>query len=165
MTKTCSSDLDEIEQLRAMVAELKEELSNINDGGPENEMEELRSELAELRFQVVARNSQGSDAFKLPDPFKFLSEFSDNKQELSAWIEEVDELYNDFKIKNQQSGFSLSSLYIRAIKNKVKGDARTVLCANGNPNTVDGIKKVLIENYGDEKDFTTNLSTFASITR
>lgn len=56
-----------------------------------------------------------------------MSEFSGNKKELSAWIEEVDELYNDFKIKNQQGGFSLSSLYIRAIKNKVKGDARTVL--------------------------------------
>lgn len=75
MSKTRSSD--EIEQLKAMVAELKEELSNRNNGGPDIEVDELRSELAELRSQmVVARNSQ------------------------AAWFEEVDELYNDFKIKN-----------------------------------------------------------------
>lgn len=147
-------EVDEIEQLRALVAELKEELSN----GHANHVEALRAELAELRTQV-ARTSQGGDAFKLPDPFKYLSEFSGNKKELSAWIEEVDELFNDFKVRNENGGYSLDSLYIRAIKNRVKGEARTILCANGNPNTIDGIKKILVEHYGDEKDFTTNLST------
>ncbi|XP_065094660.1 uncharacterized protein LOC135715260 [Ochlerotatus camptorhynchus] len=100
-----------------------------------------------------------SKVLKLPDPFNYLSEFSGNKKELSAWLEEVEDLYNDFKVKTENGGFSLSSLYIRAIKNKVKGEARTLLCANGNPNTIDGIKKILVEHYGDEKDFTTNLST------
>lgn len=149
----------EIEQLRAMVLELKKQLSAKSDDRPEYELEELRAELAELRSQVVGGSSRDGDAFRLPDPFKYLSEFSGNKKELSAWLEEIQEIYEDFKVKNQTGGYSLNSLYIRAIKNKVKGEARTLLCANGNPNTIEGIKKILLEHYGDEKDFTTNLST------
>lgn len=149
---------DEIEQLKAMVQELKAQLSHRDENVQQFEIEELRSELDGLRSQIVIKK-EGGDAFKLPDPFKYLSEFVGNKKELSAWIEEVDELYDDFKVRNQDGGYSLSSLYIRAIKNKIKGEARTLLCANGNPNTIDGIKKILVEHYGDEQDFTTNLST------
>lgn len=150
---------EEIEQLKAMINELKLQLATRNQNDHEVELDELRSELTELRTQMEVRNTQGRDVFKLPDPFKFLSEFSGNKKELAAWLEEVDDLYNDFKVKNQNGGYSLSSLYVRAIKNKIKGEARTLLCANGNPNTIDGIKKILVEHYGDEQDFTTNLST------
>lgn len=149
---------DEIEQLKAIVQELKAQLSHRDENVQQFEIEELRSELDGLRSQIVTKK-EGGDAFRLPDPFKYLSEFAGNKKELSAWIEEVDELYDDFKVQNQDGGYSLSSLYIRAIKNKIKGEARTLLCANGNPNTIDGIKKILVEHYGDEQDFTTNLST------
>lgn len=150
---------DEIEQLKTIVEELKLQIAAQNKNDHDFELDELRSELTELRSQLVARNTQAGDAFKLPDPFKYLSEFSGNKKELAAWLEEVDDLYNDFKVRNQTGGYSLSSLYVRAIKNKIRGEARTLLCANGNPNTIDGIKKILVEHYGDEQDFTTNLST------
>lgn len=149
---------DEIEQLKTIVDELRAQLAGREERAQQIEVEELRSEIEGLRAQMVPRN-QGGDAFKLPDPFKYLSEFAGNKKELSAWIEEVDELFDNFKVKNQDGGYSLSSLYIRAIKNKIKGEARTLMCANGNPNTISGIKKILIENYGDDKDFITNLST------
>ncbi|KXJ73053.1 hypothetical protein RP20_CCG009647 [Aedes albopictus] len=150
---------EEIEQLKTMVEELKLQLATQNENDRDSELDELRSELTELRGQIAVGNKQGGDAFKLPDPFKFLSEFSGNKKELAAWLEEVDDLYNDFKVKNQSGGYSISSLYLRAIKNKIKGEARTLLCASGNPSTIDGIKKILVEHYGDEQDFTTNLST------
>lgn len=116
----------------------------------------------ELRAQLAAQNIMG-DAFRLPDSFKFLSEFSGNKKELSAWLEEVDELFSTFKVKNENGVDSLSSTHVRAIKNKIKGEARTLLCANGNPHTIEGIKNVLLEHYGDQKDFTTNLSTLFHI--
>lgn len=32
------------------------------------------------------------------------------------------------------------------------------MCANGNPKTITGIQKILFENYGNQKDLTTNLS-------
>lgn len=151
---------DEIEQLKALVHELKRQVLSQPDNSQQSEIDALRDELAGLRAQIVPpTQAQGGDAFRLPDPFKYLSEFTGNKKELSAWLEEVDDLYNDYKVKTSNGGYSLSSLYIRAIKNKVKGEARTLLCANGNPNTIDGIKRILVEHYGDEKDFITNLST------
>lgn len=150
----------EIEQLKTIVQELKTQLAAQKEERDDSvELNELRAELNELRSQIVERNPQGGEAFKLPDSFKYLSEFSGNKKELSAWLEEVHELYEDFKVRNQNGGYSLSSHYVRAIKNKIKGEARTLLCANGNPNTIEGIKRILNESYGDEKDFITNLST------
>lgn len=118
---------DEIEQLKTIVNELKAQLSERARDDP-FEMDDLRSELAELRTQMAIRNSHGGDLFKLPDPFKFLSEFTGNKKELSAWLEEVNDLYNDFKVKTQNGGYSLSSLYIRAIKNKLNKSSHIIMC-------------------------------------
>ena len=113
---------EEIEQLRAIVQEHKDQLSE-REESPQSELDSLRLELTELRAQIVP--AQGGDAFKLPDPFKYLSEFTGNKKELSAWLEEIDELCSDFKVATRNEGYSLSSLYVRAIKNRVKGEART----------------------------------------
>lgn len=80
-TRSSDTDSDEMEQLRSMLDELKEELSNRHESNSERELEELRAELAELRSQFGgARPPQGGDAFKLPDPFKYLSEFTGNKK-------------------------------------------------------------------------------------
>lgn len=51
------------------------------------------------------------------------------------------------------------------IRNKAKGEARAILCANGDPDTVVGIKRVLNEQYGDQRDFATNLASVMSIKR
>ncbi|XP_055623367.1 uncharacterized protein LOC129766797 [Toxorhynchites rutilus septentrionalis] len=81
------------------------------------------------------------------------------KKELPAWLEELEEIYQMYLVKGDNNApDTIPSHYMRAIKNKIKGDARTVLCANGNPNTIPGIKRVLSEIYGDQKDLATNLS-------
>ena len=144
----------EIEQLKAQVAELRNLLT---DEAASHEVQHLRDQVADLRSRI----NQGPDIdlYRIPDPIKFLSEFSGNKKELNAWLEEVDELFQAFKVKGENgSPDTLNSAYLRAIKNKIKGDARTQLCANGNPNTIPGIKKVLLEQYGDQHDIATNLS-------
>lgn len=122
----------------------------------QSEIEQLRAQLDELKIQMQGNRV---NPFVIPDPIKNMSEFSGNRRELSAWLEEIDEIYDDFAIKGQDGApDTIDSHYIRAIKNKIKGEARTVICANGNPKTIPGIKKILIENYGDQKDLTTNLT-------
>jgi hypothetical protein len=124
----------------------------------QSELEQLRAQLNELRLQMQQGNQQ-ANPFVIPDPIKNMSEFSGNRRELSAWLEELDEIYGDYAIKGQNGApDSLDSHYLRAIKNKIKGEARTILCANGNPKTIVGIKKILTENYGDQKDLSTNLT-------
>lgn len=122
------------------------------------EIEQLKATVAELKEQLVGNGNY--DRFKLPDPIKNMSEYTGNKKELAAWLEELDELYEMYIIKGEEEEEpdTMPCHYLRAIKNKIKGDARTVLCANGNPTTIPDIRRILVENYGDQRDLATNLS-------
>lgn len=121
-----------------------------------SEIEALRAELEQLRALMAGRSN---NIYSIPDPIKNLSEFSGQRSELSSWLREVSELYEMFKIKGEAGQpDSLSSVYVRAIKNKIKGNARAILCANNDPDTIEEIKNILIEQYGDQRDFPTNIS-------
>lgn len=52
----------------------------------------------------------------------------------------------------------MNAYYLQAIKNKVKGEARVVLCTNGNPSTIPEIKRVIMQHYGDKRDIPTNIN-------
>lgn len=122
------------------------------------EIEQLHATVAELQ-ELLRGNGRQVDNFKLPDPIKNMSDFTGNKKELAAWLEELDELYEMYLVKGENDApDTIPSHYMRAIKNKIKGEARTILCANGNPSSVPGIRRVLLENYGDQRDLATNLS-------
>lgn len=120
-----------------------------------SELEQLREQLVQLQALV-----QGTGhAYHIPDPIKQLSEYTGNKKELNAWLQEVDELFEEFKIKGENGApDSINAHYLRAIKNKLKGEARTVVCANGNPDTLQELKRILRDNFGDQRDFVTNLN-------
>lgn len=119
------------------------------------EIEQLRQQIAELQNMIQG----AANVYHIPDPIKQLPEYSGNKKELNAWLQEVDELYEEFKVKGENGApDTFNTHYFRAIKNKLKGDARTIVCANGNPNTILSLKRVLQEHFGDERDFVTNLN-------
>ncbi|XP_055622395.1 uncharacterized protein LOC129765963 [Toxorhynchites rutilus septentrionalis] len=123
-----------------------------------SEIEQLQATVAELQEMLLSSGRQ-FDNYRLPDPIRNMSEFTGIKKELPAWLEELEEIYQMYLVKGEHNApDTIPSHYMRAIKNKIKGDARTVLCANGNPNTIPGIKRVLSEIYGDQKDLATNLS-------
>lgn len=123
-----------------------------------SEIEQLKAQLEELKLRMQQQGNQ-VNLVQIPDPIKNMSEFSGNRRELSAWLEELDEIYDDYVIKGHNGApDTFDGHFLRAIKNKIKGEARTILCANGNPKTIAGIKKILIDNYGDQKDLTTNLT-------
>lgn len=119
------------------------------------EIEQLKQQIAELT-NLVRGNA---NTYQVPDPIKQLSEFSGNKNELIIWLDEVDQLYNTFKVKGQNGApDSMNAYYVQAIKNKIKGEARQTLCVNGNPTTIPEIRKVLLQHYGDQKDIATNIN-------
>lgn len=119
-----------------------------------SEIEQLRQEIAQL--QNLIRGS--GNTYTIPDPIKQLPEYSGSKKELNAWLQEVDELYNEFKVKGERGApDTFNSHYFRAIKSKLKGEARAVVCANGNPETITQLTHILRENFGDQRDFATNL--------
>lgn len=126
-------------------------------GNRPNEIEQLKATVAELQ-EIIQGNGQ-HDRFKLPDPIKNMSDFTGNKKEMAAWLEELDELYDMYLVKGENDApDTIPSHYVRAIKNKIKGDARTTLCANGNPHSIPAIRRVLLDHYGDQRDLATNLS-------
>lgn len=120
------------------------------------EIEQLRQQIAQLQNIV-----QGTaNVYHIPDPIKQLSEYTGNKKELNSWLHEVDDLYEEFKVKGENNApDTFNAHYFRAIKNKIKGEARTVICANGNPSTIHELKRVLREHFGDQRDFATNLNS------
>lgn len=120
-----------------------------------SEIEQLKAQVAELKELVRG----GGNIYQVPDPIKQLSEFTGNKKELIIWLDEVDQLYSSFKIKGENgSPDTMNAYYVQAIKNKIKGEARVTLCANGNPSTIPEIKRVLMQHYGDRRDIATNLN-------
>lgn len=115
----------------------------------------MRQQIAQLTNLVKCNTRE----YYIPDPIKQLSECSGNRKELIIWFDEVDQLYHTFKVKRENgTPDSMNAHYVQATKNKVKGEARMTLCANGNPETIPEIKQVLIQHYGDQRDLATNLS-------
>lgn len=46
--------------------------------------------------------------------------------------------------------------YVRAVKNKIVGEAKEILIAVGNPNDWDEIRNVIFNSYGNRRDLTSH---------
>lgn len=99
--------------------------------------------------------------YKTPDPIKNISNFSGNKRETLAWIQEVEEtltLYKDYVDE------PIYPQLIRAVKSKIIGDAKEILIAAGNPSDWQEIKDVLLNSYGDKRDLASHIQSLFYIT-
>lgn len=94
--------------------------------------------------------------FKTPDPIKNLPNFSGNKKETQAWIQDVESTLDLFR---RYVGRPMYPQFIRAIKAKIIGEAKEILIASGNPNTWEEIKDALLNSYGDRRDLTSHLQS------
>lgn len=117
-----------------------------------NNQNMLMQTIAELK----AKNDDPFLAFRTPDPVKNLPTFGGNKKETSAWLEDAENTLDLFK---EYRGKPMYSQIVRAIKNKIIGEAKGILIAAGNPNSWDEIKSVLINSYGDRRDLTTHIQS------
>lgn len=95
--------------------------------------------------------------FATPDPIKNIPNFSGNRKETLAWIEDTEqtlELFEDY-----EDDLPTYRQIIRVIKSKIVGEAREVLIASGNPKEWDEIKEVLLNSFGDKRDITSHIQS------
>lgn len=92
------------------------------------------------------------EAFKIPAPIMNLPEFDGNRRDLYNFIANVDEIINCVET-DWTAGFA--KMWIRAIRNKIKGEANEVLNMFGTPTDWDTIKANLITHYADKRNETT----------
>lgn len=94
--------------------------------------------------------------FRTPDPIKNLATFAGSKKETHAWLEDAENTLALFKSYKDEP---IYGQLVRAVKNKIIGDAKEILIAAGNPNQWEQIKEVILNSYGDRRDLTSHIQS------
>lgn len=105
---------------------------------------------AQLQQQQISPVS--GDPFRIPDPIKTLPSYSGNKKQLHSWLETAEKTLNLFyNLVSPQ----IFQIYFTAVINKIEGTAKDILCTNGNPETFEHVKEILISALGDRQELST----------
>lgn len=94
--------------------------------------------------------------FYIPDQIKIIPQFSGNRKEALAWIEDTQEAIDQFEEYELEPEYKQ---IIRVIKSKIVGEAREVLIAPGNPSEWIEIKEILLNAFGDKRDITSHIQS------
>ncbi|XP_053686416.1 uncharacterized protein LOC128735958 [Sabethes cyaneus] len=119
----------------------------------------------ELIGQIRHLKAKAEDPFlqfRTPDPIKNLATFAGNKKETHAWLEDAENTLDLFKSYQDEPVYSQ---LVRAVKNKITGEAKETLIAAGNPNGWAEIKEVILNSYGDRRDLTSHIQSLFYITQ
>lgn len=100
--------------------------------------------------------------FRTPDPIRNLATFSGNKKETHAWLEDAE---NTLALFHRYREDPIYDQLVRAIKNKITGDAKEILISAGNPNRWDQIKEIILNSYGDRRDLTSHIQSLFYVTQ
>lgn len=95
-----------------------------------------------------------TDLFKslrIPDAVKDLPRYEGSRHTLYEFIENVEEILS---LCNAIDGHPCSKIYLRAIRNKITGEANEVLTMYGTPLEWEAIKDNLITHYADKRNET-----------
>lgn len=84
------------------------------------------------------------------------------KKEPHAWLEDAENTLNLFRRYRNDPVYSQ---LVRAVKNKITGEAKEILIAAGNPNDWTEIKEVILNSYGDRRDLTSHIQSLFYITQ
>lgn len=106
--------------------------------------------------ELKAKNEDPLWAFRTPDPIKNLPTFDGNKKETNAWLEDAE---NTLGLFERYKGQAVYDQLVRAVKNKIIGEAKEILIAAGNPNRWEEIKEVINNSYGDRRDLTSHIQS------
>lgn len=112
-----------------------------------------------LLSTITALEKKAKDPFlnfSTPDPIKTIPEFSGNRKETLAWVEDTQQaldLFADYELEPSYTQI------MRVVRSKIVGEAREVLIASGNPKEWEEIKEVLLNAFGDKRDITSHIQT------
>lgn len=123
------------------------------------QIHQLTSNQNELINTIRQMKEKADDpflAFRTPDPIKNLPNFSGNRKETLAWLEDTE---NTLKLFEMYHGTPMFQQILRAAKNKITGEAKEILIAAGNPNDWPSIKEILLNSYGDRRDLTSHIQS------
>lgn len=90
-------------------------------------------------------------SLRIPDAIKDLPHYEGSRHTLYEFIENVEEILT---LCNNVDGQPCSKIYLRAIRNKIKGEANEVLTMYGTPLQWEAIKDNLITHYADKRNET-----------
>lgn len=122
----------------------------------ERRLNNLQAENDGLR--AVAQNNQqpareaADDIFRIPDPIKSLPTFDGKKKQATAWVQTVRTTLDRFRNRVSEE---IIEMYEQCVINKVIGEARDILCSNGNPQTFEEAARVLLNSFGDKNTIAT----------
>lgn len=102
------------------------------------------------------------DQLKIPDAIKDLPHFDGNKRTLFDFIANVEEILS--LIKNLD-GTPNGKIILRAVRNKIIGEANEVLNMYGTPLTWENIKTNLVTHYSDKRNETSLIRDLHNITQ
>lgn len=112
--------------------------------------------LIESINRLKAKDEDPFLQFRTPDPIKNLANFSGNKKETQAWIQDTE---NTLKLFDAYKNKPMYAQIVRAVKNKITGEAKEVLIASGNPEKWTEIKEIILNAYGDKRDLTSHIQS------
>lgn len=155
LTETKSIDeMAEMEQVMAQLNAIAGQLVALSQ--KQNEHDQVLTYLnqkteAQTQPPPVTSNENRSnlDLFRIPDPIKSIPSFDGNRRQVNSWLKTAEETLQMFEplVPTQQY-----RMYIQAVKNKVEGKARDILCLAGDPETFLEMKEILIEALGDKQE-------------
>lgn len=116
-------------------------------------------------FDNIRDCGNGSDVFKnlrIPDAIKDLPTYEGSRHTLFEFIENVEEILS---LCNDIDGQPCSKIFLRAVRNKIRGEANEVLTMYGTPLEWEAIKDNLITHYADKRNETNLVRDLYSISQ
>lgn len=99
--------------------------------------------------EEIKVNQPVVDLFRIPDPIKSIPTFDGNKKQVTAWLKTAEETLRMFEPLVQPEQLKM---YWRAVKNKIEGKARDIVCLAGDPESFTEVKQILLDTLGDKQE-------------
>lgn len=101
------------------------------------------------------------DIFRIPDPIKPLPTFDGKKKQATVKVQNVRKTLERFRNRVSEK---IIEMYEQCVINKVIGEARDILCSNGNPQTFEEAARVVLSSFGVKNTIATYQTQIKNMT-
>ncbi|XP_058448975.1 uncharacterized protein LOC131428932 [Malaya genurostris] len=119
-------------------------------------LSENQAQLIQTISSLKGKEKDPFFSYTTPDPIRNIPNFSGNKKEVLAWVQDTEQTLQLFE---QYKNDICYGQIVRSVKNKITGEAREILIASGKPTTWEEIKEALLTAYDDRRDITSYIQS------